>query len=217
MAQAHAIQMDPPSTDPNGLPNQDVQQPRGTNEVTRQGVAAPIPDQGIGNVDKIREILFGSQIREYESRFARLEERLVDELADLRDTARKRLEAVETYARNEFESLQGHLKGERDDRTNSLRQIARDLSELEDTLTRKINELDEKNLQADRQSRLELLQLSKNLNEELRSKQDEMGALLDRRFQELRNVKMDRAALATLFMELATRLNGEFQMPGTQT
>src|SRR5438067_8037722 len=83
MAQAHAIQMDPPSTDPNGLPNQDVQQPRGTNEVTRQGVAAPIPDQGIGNVDKIREILFGSQIREYESRFARLEERLVDELADL--------------------------------------------------------------------------------------------------------------------------------------
>jgi uncharacterized phage infection (PIP) family protein YhgE len=217
MAQAHATQMDPPNTDPTRIPVQRVLQAGGVNELTPQAVTALLPDEGVGNLDKIREILFGSHVREYESRFARLEERLTDELADLRETARKRLEALETYARSEFESVQAHLKGERENRTNALRQIARDLSELGDALTAKINELDERNSQADRQSRLELLQLSKNVSEELRSKQDEMGALLDRRVQELRNVKMDRAGLATLFMELATRLNGEFQVPGTQT
>jgi DNA repair exonuclease SbcCD ATPase subunit len=217
MAQAHATQMDPLNPDPARKPNQRVLQTGGVNELTPQAFEAPLPDEGIGNLDKIREILFGSHARDYDSRFARLEERLTEELADLRDTAKKRLEALETYARSEFESLQAHLKGERDDRTNALRQIARDLRELGDALTAKISELDEKNSQADRQSRLDLLQLSKNLNEELRSKQEEMGALLDRRFQELRNVKMDRAGLATLFMELATRLNGGFQVPGTQT
>ncbi len=41
----------------------------------RGGVAA----QAGGNVDKIRDILFGSQMRDYETRFARLEESLLRE------------------------------------------------------------------------------------------------------------------------------------------
>jgi hypothetical protein len=217
MAQAHAAQMDPLNTDRDRLREQEFVPTGGQDETGRPAPSAPSPEAGTGNVDKIREILFGSHIRDYETRFARLEERLADELADLRDTSRKRLEAVETYARSEFSYLQEHVKSEREERTNSLRQIARDMSDLSDSLTRKINELDEKNMQADRQSRLDLLQLSKNLNEEIRSKQDEMGTLLERRFQELRGTKMDRAALASLFIELATRLNGEFQVPGSHS
>src|ERR1700749_3579611 len=45
---------------------------------------------GAGNVDKIRDILFGSQMRDYESRFARLEEALVKETAEIRETSRRR-------------------------------------------------------------------------------------------------------------------------------
>jgi hypothetical protein len=33
-------------------------------------------DSGAGNIDKIRDILFGSNMRDYEQRFARLEEAL---------------------------------------------------------------------------------------------------------------------------------------------
>ena len=36
-------------------------------------------EQGAASVDKIRDILFGSQIKNYESRFARLEETLARE------------------------------------------------------------------------------------------------------------------------------------------
>ena len=41
------------------------------------------------NVDKIRDILFGSNMREYEKRFARLEERLTKSSDALRDDLKK--------------------------------------------------------------------------------------------------------------------------------
>src|SRR6187551_111575 len=35
-----------------------------------------------GNLDKVRDLLFGGQMRDYDRKFARLEERLVKETAD---------------------------------------------------------------------------------------------------------------------------------------
>ena len=50
-----------------------------------------------GKVDRIRDILFGSQMRDYDSRFQRLDERLTREAADARADTQKRLEALETF------------------------------------------------------------------------------------------------------------------------
>ena len=44
-----------------------------------------------GNLDKVRDLLFGGQMRDFDRRFARLEERLIKETADLNDDVRKRL------------------------------------------------------------------------------------------------------------------------------
>src|SRR5215210_7153000 len=67
---------------------------------------------GGGNVDKIRDILFGVQMRDYEKRFARLEERLIKESGDLRDDTKKRFDALELYIKQEFESLSLRLTAE---------------------------------------------------------------------------------------------------------
>jgi hypothetical protein len=55
------------------------------------------------------------------------------------------------------------------------------------------------------------LQQSKEFMENLRGNHNEMAALLDSRFQELRKDKTDRSALATLFTELSMKLKGELQ------
>ena len=47
------------------------------------------------NVDKIRDILFGSQMREYEKRFTRLEEQVAKSLDGIREDMKKRLDALE--------------------------------------------------------------------------------------------------------------------------
>ena len=44
-----------------------------------------------GNLDKVRDLLFGGQMRDYDRKFARLEERLVKETAE---SARGREEAA---------------------------------------------------------------------------------------------------------------------------
>ncbi|HID35882.1 MAG TPA: hypothetical protein EYP39_00670, partial [Ghiorsea sp.] len=51
----------------------------------------------VGNVDQIRDIIFGSQMRDYEQRFVRLEERVLNEADALRSETNNRLDALETY------------------------------------------------------------------------------------------------------------------------
>jgi hypothetical protein len=158
---------------------------------------------GAGNVEKIRDILFGPQMRDYEHRFARLEETLMKESADLRESTRKRFDALETYIRKEFEALESRLKSERDERGN-----------LGDVLVKRIGELHDQTSAAQRDLRGAILEQSKDLREEMERRHLEMSATLERRFQELRKDKTDRAALAALFNEVALRLNDEFHVPG---
>src|SRR3954464_11499462 len=89
---------------------------------------------GAGNVDKIRDILFGTQMRDYESRFARLEETLIKETGEIRDTNRKKLEQLEGFVRREFEAVQSRIKTERDERTETAGQMAREMKDLTDAL-----------------------------------------------------------------------------------
>ena len=185
-----------------------------TRRISEQAKARPAADQSPGNVDKIRDILFGSQMRDYEVRFSRLEESLMKEASDLRETTRKRFESLEQYLRKELESLEARLKSERDERADAQKQLARELKALNDALSKKLEDLSDQTVQNERQLRKDLLQQSQQLTEEIRTKTDALTALLDRRILELRNSKADRSALADLFTEVALRLNNEFQIPG---
>jgi hypothetical protein len=173
-------------------------------------------EQAPGNVDKIRDILFGTQMRDYEVRFGRLEESLRKESSDLRDSTKRRLDALEGYIKKELESLEMRLKGEKQERTEAHSELAADLKSTAASLSRKIAEADNQNGQAQRDLRRELLEQSKNLGDEIRAKSEELAGLLDRRVQELRNDKTDRAALASLLTEVAMRLTDEFHVPGAE-
>ena len=169
-----------------------------------------------GNVDKIRDILFGTQMRDYESRFARLEETLIKETLEIRETSRRRFEQLESYIHKEFETLQARFKTERDDRTDVDSQHARELKELADATNRRIRDLDDRGTSIERDLRNSLLQQARDLTEEIRARHEELSALLDRRVHELRDGKTDRAALASLFTEVALRLSDQFQIPGSE-
>jgi phage host-nuclease inhibitor protein Gam len=171
---------------------------------------------GAGNVDKIRDILFGSQMRDYESRFARLEETLIKETLEIRETSKRRFDQLETYIRKEFETVQTRLKGERDERTDSASQQSRELKDLSESLGRRIRDLDDRETNSERGMRNDLLQQARDLTEEIRARHEEIAAMLEKRVNELRDGKTDRAALATLFTEVALRLSDQFQIPGAE-
>src|SRR5271165_5242645 len=159
------------------------------------------------SVDKIRDILFGSQIKNYEARFARLEDTLARETTELKDTMRRRFESVEGFFRKEAEALAGRLKAEKEERNEGLKSIARDLKSASDLLGKKILELDNKSAEEQSSLRQELMQESRKLLEEIRLKSDSLSALVERRADELRDRKIDRAALASLLTEVAVQLS----------
>ena len=172
------------------------------------------PPEQTGNIDKIREILFGSNMRDYEQRFARLEEALKKESMDLRDTTRRHLEALEAFVHKELTALDGRLNAERDERAESQSRLASDLSAASASIHRKIGEFENQEAQAKREIRNDLLQQSKELTDAIRNKGEELVALLERRSGELQHAKTDRAALANLFSEVSLRLTDQFKVSG---
>lgn len=171
---------------------------------------------GAGNIEKIRDILFGAQIRDYDRRFTRLEERLVKEAADAREDARRRFDSLEAFIKQEISALGDRLRSENQQRTQAAEDITRELRDASRSLMNKINAMDEHNTNVQRELRQQILDQAKNLADEIHLKHDDLSVSLQRESRELRNDKADRSALANLFTELAMRLNHEFKLPGEE-
>jgi exonuclease VII large subunit len=167
-----------------------------------------------GNVDKIREILFGGQMRDYDKRFARLEERLIKESSELREDSRRRFEALETFVNKEFAALGQRLQAEQQSREGSVQTVSRELQEVIKSLDAKLTQFYNQSTETQHDLRQQLLDQSKNLNEEIRRKHEDVSATLERELAQLNHEKTDRASLSALFTEVALRLNNDFKIPG---
>jgi uncharacterized protein YaaN involved in tellurite resistance len=185
-------------------------------EEALEGAAQPAPAGELsesGNIDKIREILFGTQSREFEKRFLRLEERLAKESNELRDEIRRRFETIESYTRKETELLGEQLRREQTERGENLGGLSQELSNLGRALEKKIAQVNELMSGSSRELRQQILDQAKSSAEEIQRKYETVSAILDRQVQELRHEKTDRSALAELFTELSLRLRNEFKLP----
>ena len=159
------------------------------------------------SVDKIRDILFGNQMRDYERKFGFLEERLLKEIADLRDETGNRIDSIETYIKKEVESLSDRLKAEQDIRSESDQKTLKELHETAKALSENVEKLDENQSKAARDLRQQLLEQSKNLSDEIRKKHKESSTTLNQSVQELQAAKVDRFALSELLMDMAVRMS----------
>ena len=171
---------------------------------------------GGGNLEKIREILFGAQVHDFEKRFTRLEEKLLKETADSRAETKKRFDSMEAFIRKEIESLVERVKTEQGERADAVKEISRDLRETAKNLEKKLAQLDEQATKGQRELRQQILDQSKSLSDEIRTRVKESAALLTRELKELRSDKTDRSALAGLFTEAAMRLSGDTKPSGKE-
>ena len=166
------------------------------------------------NVDKIRDILFGSQMRDYDKRFVRLEERLAKAADALRDDLKKRFDSLESFVQQEVESIHQRLKGEKSERVEAHKELTRETRDSAKTLDNRLSQLDDHLSSAQGDLRSRILDQSKTLLNEIQKAHSEMEASLDREAETLRNEKTDRATLADLLTEMALRLKDELELPG---
>ena len=169
-----------------------------------------------GNVDQIRDIIFGAQMRDYEKRFARLEERLLSESELLRSEISSRLDALESYIRQEIASVLDQLSIERGEREDDTRHLSDELDKLAGDTEKKHTQLQANMNQGQSELRESLLEQAKSLSADIQVVRETLSKSLDRSTQELRDDKADRKALADMFTEIAMRLNGEFYVHGDE-
>jgi hypothetical protein len=168
---------------------------------------------GVGNLDKIRDLLFGDQMRDSDRRLNRLEERLMKGHAELQDDMRRRFESLERFVKKEVESLTERLKAEQAAREEGLSEVSRSLHDLLKTFEKKTGQLGEQAADAQRELRQQIMDQSKSLRDEFLEKYRELSDSFGQTIQELRIEKTDRLALATIFSEMALRLNADLTMP----
>lgn len=173
-------------------------------QVAEPPAAEPQPE----SLDKVRDILFGSQMRAVETRLQGLEERLRREHETLRADFAKQTESLDAFIRSEVHVLGERLAGERAKRTEELKSLAAEIKEAIRALEERHVQLEEAANMADAALRDQLLFQSTTAAAELAKLGDRLGAELSRSHQELSSSKTDRAALAALLNDMAARITG---------
>ncbi len=183
-------------------------------DVTSTLLSSNTDQAGGANLEKVREILFGAQSREYQKRFANLEERLLREATEVKHDLKKRFDTLEAYIKKEVEALTEQVKSEHIERSSSLKDLSREIRDLTKLLEKRVGQLDEQGTKTQRDLRNQILDQYRKLADEIQDKHAHISKQLEKTAKELRHEKTDRASLAAFFMEAAMRLNNEFTIPG---
>lgn len=165
------------------------------------------------NIDKIRDILFGSQSRDFERRFIKLEDRINKEINEMRDENRRKLDALEEFIKNEVKSLTERLVNEQNTRVDADKEIFSELKDLSHNLDKKITGINEQTAKSESEIRQQILNQSKNLTDEIHKRHNDIKILLENQSNEIRDDKADKSALAELFAEMSMRLSNDFKLP----
>jgi hypothetical protein len=165
-------------------------------------------------VDRIRDILFGPLMREYDGRFQRLEDNLAREANEIRTDTQKRLDALERFVKGEVDSLNSRAAVEHGERCNATDKLGRDLADAARNLDTKVSNLSEQTAKNLRELRELLLQQYKILGGEIKDKYNQMKAGLDHETSQIRSGMIAREALAEMLSEVALRLKNEFRLSG---
>ncbi|AFY53548.1 hypothetical protein Riv7116_0973 [Rivularia sp. PCC 7116] len=167
----------------------------------------------LGNIDQIRDIIFGAQIREYETRFGKLE----SEISLLQQEMRSHVEQLKVSFTAElkvgFENLEKKLKLFN---LNNEEEAA-DLRLCVDRLNRKfshsVQSLDEELDSQTKSIREDVSQTKVQLEEEVMALRDLVLEEIEQRFSNLRQSKVSKDDMAETLFALGMRLKEKEFIP----
>jgi len=165
------------------------------------------------NVDQIRDILFGGQMRDYERRFQQLNDRLEAELARMRDTQEKRLAQIDKRVDDQLEKLGKLLRQEIQDRNRSVDEVESRLQQSAWTARGEIATALDAHGQELAATDERLRGALADLHKAAQARAGETDSAVSRVGAELRAEKVGREDLAALLTEFALRLKGDFDLP----
>jgi len=169
----------------------------------------PPNDSPPESLDKVRDILFGGQMRAVESRLQGVEERIMREQATMRSDFTKQLADVDAHAKREAQTLTERLAAERTKRAEELKSLSSEIKEILRSLEKRHVKLEELTGLADAEIRDHIMQQSRATSAEIERLSQRVSADLNREVSSLRHDKTDVSALVSVFTDMASRIGGD--------
>lgn len=167
----------------------------------------------LGNIDQIRDIIFGAQLREYDNRFDKIESEVSMLQQDIQDRVEQLKTVFSTELRTTVDSLDKKIKT----LTVNTQEDSADFRQQLDRLNRKFSgNIDSLNSDLEKQTnalRDELGQTRDSLQDDVRGLRTQVLDELERRFSMLKDVKVSRYDMAEILFELGMRLKGSEFVP----
>ena len=130
-----------------------------------------LPGADAVGVDKIRDLLFGNQMQDYDRRFAKLEERFLQRFKDIEAETSRNLSAFESNAKKQVDSLASQLRDEKDARADADKEMERTLREQNQALEKRLRSMSDQLSQLERDMADRLTQEAHALREEIKRTQ----------------------------------------------
>ena len=166
----------------------------------------------VESLDKVREILFGTQAKNFENQFQRLEDRINREAEEIKDNLKVRLDALESFVKKELEIISQQAKAEQVERLDLETKFSKEIKELQKLVGNKFSYVEEQSLKGHKELRQQILDQNKSLSNEIQNRNDSLKEALVQGNQELKDVKVSRVLLAELLMKLAVDLNDKVKV-----
>ena len=188
-------------------------------------VSAAIPTREIppdnnavdtGSMDKIRDILFGNQVRDFERRFTRLENQITATIQELREEVRKQLDALEFFLKEEMAALKERQKTDNEQRQQDLEKLAQELKNTANSLNKTLSQNSDLFSERTSDLRKQILEQSKQLTADIKTKYEQAANELSQVAGNLDEAKMDRSTLAQYLIQMAMGLSGQTDGSHTQ-
>lgn len=176
-------------------------------------------NSGFGNIDQIREILFGSHLHTFNNRIEALEGTVKTLQADtdrrlreLQNQSNDRLDKVQqafaAELQNAVSSLSAEIQSLRSHQGEDSGEIHQNLDRLSKRLSANVATLDETIDKQSRSLRDDLLSSHRKLQSDLLNLRQQLFEDLEKRMSDLTGAKLAREDMADLLFELALKIKG---------
>jgi uncharacterized protein YukE len=167
----------------------------------------------LGNIDQIRDIIFGPQLREYDNRFEKIESDISLLQQEMRDRIDQVKTVVSTELRSAFDSLEKKLRSISLSYQEEISDLRQQLDQVNKKFTNAVEALDQ-NLDSQSSSiRKELTESRTKLQEDVRTLRIQVFEELERRLSSMRDAKVSKDDVAEILFELGMRLKGNEFVP----
>lgn len=162
----------------------------------------------LGNIDQIRDIIFGAQLREYDSRIDKIESNLALLQQEMRDRIDQSKISCLTELRTVADTLEKKIKSLTVTHQNENADIRQTVELVNKKFSNTIESLDQTIDSQTNSLQTNLSETREKFQEEIRILRGHIFEELERRFSMMKDTKIAKDDLAEILFELGLRIKG---------